>query len=112
MNGYEWEMTLRPPLWVWVVVIGFIISFASAVWVFGDADREGIEPPYWGLWTVIVFLFPILGLLLYVTVGRRQAETLRESSIDREPETKTCKFCDRTLAPDATWCDACGRAQE
>jgi hypothetical protein len=93
--------------WMWIILIGFIVSFASAVWVFGDADREGIEPPYWGLWTVIVFLFPILGLLLYVTVGRRQAETLRESI-----ERKTCKFCDRELASDATWCDACGRAQE
>jgi hypothetical protein len=98
--------------WAWALIIGFLISCASAVWVNGDAEALGIESPYRGLWTVIAFFFPILGLLLYVTVGRKQASDLLESAIDQPPKTKICKFCERSLAADAIWCDACGRAQE
>jgi len=98
--------------WAWIVIVGLIVSVASAVWVNGDAEALGIEPPYRGLWAVIAFFFPILGLLLYMTIGRKQAWDLIESAIEQPPKTKTCKYGDRTLAFDAIWCDTCGRAQQ
>jgi hypothetical protein len=98
--------------WIWALIIGFVVSFASAVWVGTDADMQGLELSSRQLWVIIVFLFPILGLLLYFAVGRKQATNLRESTSNQESETKTCKFCTRELAADAVWCDACGRAQE
>ena len=96
--------------WAWGLIIGFLISFTSAVWVNADAEALEIGAPHRGLWVVIVFLFPILGLLLYYAIGRRQAWNPREPMLDRVPETKTCKFCRRTLASDAIWCDTCGRS--
>ncbi|MCJ7768097.1 PLDc N-terminal domain-containing protein [Candidatus Bathyarchaeota archaeon] len=72
MTGYEWEMTLQPPLWVWIIGIGFFVSICCAGWVNGHAKRYGKESTDRALWTVIAFLFPILGVLLYITIALKQ----------------------------------------
>jgi len=102
----EWAMTLQPPLWVWIIVIGFIVQISCAGWVNDHAKRMGKESPDRALWTIIAFLFPILGVLLYITIALKPTQ----ESHARQTETKTCTFCGRDLASDARWCDACGRA--
>lgn len=94
--------------WMWIVVIGFIVSVACAWWVNDHAGRMGKDPGDQALWTLIAFLFPILGVLLYITVGLKPPQ----ESPAPQTETKTCQFCSRSLASDAKWCDACGKAVE
>ena len=90
--------------WMWIVVVGFIVSIACASWVNGHAKTVGKDDADRYIWVIIAFLFPILGVLLYIAVGLKPPQVSRM-------EPKTCKFCGRTLASDARWCDTCGKAQ-
>jgi hypothetical protein len=99
---------------MWIIGIGFIVSLACAWWVNDHAKRMGKDPGDQALWTLIAFLFPILGVLLYIVVGLKPTQENHDAQY-HEPyltETKTCGFCGRNLASDARWCDACGKALE
>ncbi|MFD1600925.1 PLDc N-terminal domain-containing protein [Halobellus rarus] len=53
------------------VAIGLLfllVGIAMIVWTYTDAKKNSTHPAF--LWAVVVFLAPILGLLLYVLLGR------------------------------------------
>ncbi|MFC7128403.1 PLDc N-terminal domain-containing protein [Haloferax chudinovii] len=53
------------------LVIGllfFLLFLGMVVWTYRDAKRNSSHPAF--LWAVVVFLAPLLGLVLYVILGR------------------------------------------
>jgi glucose uptake protein GlcU len=53
------------------VVIGLLfllVGIAMIVWTYTDAKKNSTHPAF--LWAVVVFLAPVLGLVLYVLLGR------------------------------------------
>ncbi len=53
-------------LLVWLLFL--LLFVALAYWVYKDAQRNSQHPAF--LWAVVVFLAPLLGLVLYVLLGR------------------------------------------
>jgi apolipoprotein N-acyltransferase len=52
-----------------VVFLLLMAGFVAVVyWVYKDAQRNSQHPAF--LWAIVVFLAPLLGLLLYVLLGR------------------------------------------
>lgn len=45
-------------------------TVAAVVWTYSDAQTNSDQPAF--LWALVVFLAPLLGLLLYVLIGRNQ----------------------------------------
>ena len=55
-----------PVLLLWLVIVaGFL---ALVYFVYKDAQRNSQHPAF--LWAIVVFLAPLLGLILYVLLGR------------------------------------------
>jgi len=46
----------------------FVATVALAVWVYKDAQQHSEQPAF--LWAVVVFLAPLIGILLYMFIGR------------------------------------------
>ncbi|MFW5911303.1 MAG: PLDc N-terminal domain-containing protein [Halolamina sp.] len=46
------------------------VTIAMVVWTYTDAQKHSSHPAF--LWAVVVFLAPLLGLVLYVILGRDQ----------------------------------------
>lgn len=46
----------------------FVAHLAMIVWTYSDAESRSDHPPI--LWALVVFFAPILGLLLYLIIGR------------------------------------------
>ena len=53
-------------LLVWLIFMALFL--ALTYWVYKDAQRNSEHPAF--LWAIVVFLAPILGLVLYVLLGR------------------------------------------
>ena len=53
-------------LLVWLLFL--VIHLALIVWTYSDAKQYSEHPPL--LWALVVFFAPILGLLLYLILGR------------------------------------------
>ena len=53
-------------LLVWLIFM--VLFLALTYWVYEDAQRNSEHPAF--LWAIVVFLAPILGLVLYVLLGR------------------------------------------
>ena len=55
-----------PVLLLWLIIAaGFL---ALVYFVYKDAQRNSQHPAF--LWAIVVFLAPLLGLILYVLLGR------------------------------------------
>jgi hypothetical protein len=54
-------------------LIGFIIQIAITYWVYNDAKKNG--NPNAVLWGVLTFFFTLIGLILYLVIGRNQGTT-------------------------------------
>ncbi|WP_144900998.1 PLDc N-terminal domain-containing protein [Halobellus captivus] len=53
------------------VLIGLLflaVGIAMVVWTYTDAKKNSAHPAF--LWALVVFFAPILGILLYVLLGR------------------------------------------
>ncbi|WP_148416825.1 PLDc N-terminal domain-containing protein [Haloferax sp. KTX1] len=53
------------------LVIGllfFLLYLGMVVWTYRDAKRNSSHPAF--LWAVVVFLAPLLGIVLYLILGR------------------------------------------
>ena len=55
------------------VAVLFFLLFTAVyigmiVWTYGDAQRNSSHPAF--RWAIVVFLAPLLGLILYVLLGR------------------------------------------
>lgn len=46
----------------------FVVGIALVVWTYKDAQRNSSHPAF--LWAVVVFLAPLLGIVLYLLLGR------------------------------------------
>ena len=53
-------------LLVWLIFM--VLFLALTYWVYKDAQKNSEHPAF--LWAIVVFLAPILGLVLYVLLGR------------------------------------------
>ena len=51
-----------------VVLALFLVEVALAVWIYRDAQRNSSHPAF--LWGIVVFLAPLLGIVLYLLLGR------------------------------------------
>lgn len=51
-----------------VALLFMVLFVAMVVWVYTDAKRNSDHPAF--LWAIVVFLAPLLGLVLYVLLGR------------------------------------------
>ena len=54
------------------------LFLALTYWVYKDAQRNSEHPAF--LWAVVVFLAPLLGLILYVLLGRNGGRGSHSSS--------------------------------
>ncbi len=46
----------------------FAAHVALIVWTYGDAESNSSHPAF--LWAIVVFLAPLLGIVLYLLLGR------------------------------------------
>lgn len=46
----------------------FLVGIALIVWTYRDAQRNSSHPAF--LWAIVVFLAPLLGIVLYLILGR------------------------------------------
>lgn len=46
----------------------FVAFIGLTVWVYKDAQQHSEQPAF--LWAVVVFLAPLIGILLYMFIGR------------------------------------------
>ncbi len=46
----------------------FLLYLGMVVWTYRDAKRNSSHPAF--LWAVVVFLAPLLGIVLYLILGR------------------------------------------
>ena len=65
------------------------------IWTYKDAKSRGLNAP---LWTLVVILGSnsMLGLLLYILIGRRESKI-------------TCPECSQKTSSKAVYCDHCGK---
>jgi len=94
--------TWNTPLIIGVILLSLataalisIIVFLG-IWTYKDAKSRGLNAP---LWTVIVILGSntMLGLLLYILIGRRESKI-------------TCPECAGKTSAKAVYCDHCGKS--
>ncbi|AZQ14645.1 PLDc N-terminal domain-containing protein [Halorubrum sp. PV6] len=55
------------------LVIGLlilIVQLGIIVWIYSDAQHRSDQPAF--LWALVAFFAPLLGLVLYVLLGRNQ----------------------------------------
>ncbi|WP_049987966.1 PLDc N-terminal domain-containing protein [Halobellus rufus] len=53
---------------VLIGILFLVVGIAMIVWTYTDAKKNSTHPAF--LWAIVVFLAPLLGLLLYVLLGR------------------------------------------
>lgn len=53
---------------IWLLMLAVLI--AIVVWTYNDAQQNSSHPAF--LWAIVVFLAPLLGLVLYVLLGRNR----------------------------------------
>lgn len=90
-------MLMSMPLLIGLMIVSALL-FAGAlaclgVWTYRDAKARGLPA---GMWTAIVVLLPnLLGILLYVLVGRKQQKT-------------ACPACGYMTERGGAYCSSCG----
>ena len=74
----EWSVTMSPTLLqggagVLFLLIGLlmlIVQLGIIVWIYSDAQQRSDQPAF--LWAIVAFLAPLLGIVLYLIVGRNK----------------------------------------
>lgn len=51
-----------------VGILVLIVGIALIVWTYSDAQKHSSHPAF--LWAIVVFLAPVLGIILYLLLGR------------------------------------------
>ena len=51
-----------------ISLVFLVVHLAMIAWTYSDAQTRSEHPPV--LWALVVFFAPILGLLLYLIIGR------------------------------------------
>lgn len=60
------------PLFI-VFVLMMVVALGLVVWTWLDAEKNSDHPAF--LWAVVVFLAPILGIVLYLLLGRNATDS-------------------------------------
>jgi len=89
-NAFWWFFL--PAILINVFII--ITHVFLCLWVYRDAKNRCVDA---ALWTVIVVLTSIIGMILYFVVGRKQHRT-------------KCPSCFQGVDPNLPYCPACGAA--
>ena len=55
-------------VFVLFAILVLVVTLAMIVWTYSDAQENSTHPAF--LWAVVVFLAPLLGIILYLLVGR------------------------------------------
>lgn len=51
-------------------LVMFAIQIGLILWTYSDAQTNSDQPAF--LWAIVVFLAPLLGIVLYVLLGRNR----------------------------------------
>ncbi|RKD93854.1 PLDc N-terminal domain-containing protein [Halopiger aswanensis] len=51
-----------------IFAVLMLVYLGMVVWTFSDAQQNSTHPAF--LWAIVVFFAPLLGLVLYVLLGR------------------------------------------
>lgn len=49
-------------------ILVLLVHLGIVVWIYTDAQKHSDQPAF--LWAIVVFFAPLLGLVLYVLLGR------------------------------------------
>lgn len=49
-------------------LLSLVVHLAIIVWVYSDAQTRSDQPAF--LWAIVAFLAPLLGIVLYLILGR------------------------------------------
>ena len=49
-------------------ILMFVVAIAMIVWTYTDAQKNSSHPAF--LWAIVVFFAPLLGIVLYLLLGR------------------------------------------
>lgn len=55
-------------VFIWLLMLAILVAIIW--WTYNDAKRNSTHPAF--LWAIVVFLAPILGLVLYLILGRNR----------------------------------------
>lgn len=53
-----------------IILLFIVFVVVLPLWTYSDATENSTQPAF--LWALVVFLAPLLGLLLYVLLGRNR----------------------------------------
>ncbi len=73
------------PLFI-VFVLMMVVALGLVVWTWLDAEKNSDHPAF--LWAVVVFLAPILGIVLYLLLGRNATGTTGNRDGSRSQTTQ------------------------
>lgn len=73
------------PLFV-VFLLMTVVALGLVVWTWLDAEKNSDHPAF--LWAVVVFLAPILGIVLYLLLGRNATGTTGNRDGSRSQTTQ------------------------
>ncbi len=65
-----------------IICISWAVWIAIAIWIYKDAKKHSVDSP--ALWAFIVFFVGVIGLLIYLLLGRKTKSTL-DSVKQKEP---------------------------
>jgi len=51
-------------------LLTLLVQLGIIVWIYSDAQRRSDQPAF--LWAIVAFLAPLLGLVLYLILGRNR----------------------------------------
>lgn len=51
-------------------LVMLVVTIALILWTYSDAKKHSSHPAF--LWAIVVFLAPLLGIVLYLLLGRDQ----------------------------------------
>jgi hypothetical protein len=64
-------------IWVFLSAIPFLLLFSLLVWMLLEVLKSKFKNPYLRLvWIVILTFIPIIGMVIYVLIGRKQGLSL------------------------------------
>ncbi|MBN1481095.1 zinc ribbon domain-containing protein [candidate division KSB1 bacterium] len=92
----------RGPAMVFIpIVIITLIWLLISIWVYNDAERNGMSGI---LWALLVFFGNLIALIIYLIV-RSSATTTTPGVV---PNAKTCPQCNSPIQSDFVVCPNCG----